>query len=244
MKNSNVEILNIQFVNKLFNEVVQDIAKRISKKEKTFIVTANPEIVMYAEEHPNYKKIIQSADLIVPDGAGIVLASKILRNPIRERVAGFDLTIRLLQLAVTEGWSIFLLGGKPEVNQKAAQRIKVEFPGIDLAGHHHGYFDMKDKSLTEKIRSVKPDIILVALGFPKQEKWISANIECFEKGVFMGVGGTVDILAGEAKRAPFIWRKLNLEWLYRLLSQPARWKRMLVLPEFVGVVLREKKKNI
>lgn len=240
METKLVPILGIHFVNKSFDDVVAQLEEYIKSQQKAFIVTANPEIVMYADGHPEYKSIVQAADLVVPDGIGIVIASKILNNPIQERVAGFDLTVRLLELGNKRKWRIYLLGGKPETNQKAVENIRSNYPQLQIAGSHHGFFDWQDPTVTEEIKAANPNIVFVALGFPKQEKWIFENLPQFSKGLFIGVGGSIDVLAGEVKRAPLFWRRLNLEWFYRLLMQPTRWKRMLALPKFLGKMIKIK----
>ncbi|QIZ10619.1 WecB/TagA/CpsF family glycosyltransferase [Priestia megaterium] len=233
MQNNTVDILGIDFINKQFNEVVNILNEMIKSNRKAFIVTANPEIVMYAHEHPDYKKIIQSADMVVPDGYGIILASQILNTPIKERVAGYDLMIRLLELGNENKLKIYLLGGREETNQKAVANINSQFPHVQIVGSHHGFFDWENNPITAEIKASSPDLIFVALGFPKQEQWIARNLDQFPKGVCMGVGGSIDVLAGEVQRAPRFWQKMNLEWFYRLISQPSRWRRMLAIPRFL-----------
>ncbi len=240
MKRNSVRILGIDFINKPFHEVAGLLEQYVDNNEKAFIVTANPEIVMYADEHPEYKSMIQAADFVVPDGIGIVIASKILNTPIQERVAGFDLMIRLLELGNEKKWRIYLLGGKQETNKKAVANIASRYPKLQIAGSHHGFFDWTDETVTNEIKAANPDIVFAALGFPKQEKWIAQKLPYFSKGLFIGVGGSIDVLAGEVKRAPLFWRKLNLEWFYRLLKQPTRWKRMLALPRFLVKIMKEK----
>lgn len=233
MKTNSVNILGIDFVNKSFEQVIEILITSINSNHKSFIVTANPEIVMYAQEHSDYKNTIQSADMVVPDGYGIILASKILSTPIIERVAGYDLMVRLLGLGNEKNLKIYLLGGREETNQKAVTNISRQFPDIQIVGSHHGFFDWDNNTITDEIKAASPDLIFVALGFPRQEKWIANNLTQFSKGLFMGVGGSIDVLAGEVQRAPQIWQKLNLEWFYRLISQPSRWRRMLAIPRFL-----------
>lgn len=240
MNKEKVNILDIPFVNIKFDEMVNETVKRISKSEKTFIVTANPEIVMYAKRNDLYKQNLLVADYIVPDGFGILLGSRILGSPLEERVTGFDLTMKLLSLAVDNGWRVYLLGGTEDTNEKAASNMLSKYPGIKLAGRHHGYFENDEEKIIEEVKSSRADIVLVAMGFPKQEQWISSHLRLFDKGIFIGVGGTIDVLAGTVKRAPLFWRKSNLEWLYRLIKQPSRWKRMLFLPLFVLDVMKSK----
>lgn len=240
MNNEKVKILDIPFENIKFNEMVNKTVNRISNSEKTFIVTANPEIVMYAKRNDLYKQNLLVADYIVPDGFGILLGAKILGSPLEERVTGFDLTMELLSLAVENSWSVYLLGGTEDTNEKAASNMLIKYPGIKLAGRHHGYFEDHEENIIEEVKASRADIVLVAMGFPKQEQWISSHLRLFDKGIFIGVGGTIDVLAGTVKRAPLFWRKSNLEWLYRLIKQPSRWKRMLFLPLFVLDVLKSK----
>jgi N-acetylglucosaminyldiphosphoundecaprenol N-acetyl-beta-D-mannosaminyltransferase len=240
MKTNLVAVLGIDFVNQCFEQVVEDLLSRINSKRKSFIVTANPEIVMYAHEHPDYKKTIQSADMVVPDGYGIILASKILNTPIMERVAGYDLTIRLLELGNEKKLKIYLLGGREETNQKAVTNIQSNYPDIQIVGRHHGFFDWEKSTVTDEIKAANPDVVFVALGFPRQEQWIAKHLDQFSHGLFMGVGGSIDVLAGEVQRAPHIWQKMNLEWFYRLISQPSRWRRMLAIPRFLRQIFKLK----
>lgn len=243
MNNKIVNVLGVPFKNTDLKEMSTILSDRVENGQKTFVVTANPEIVMYAIKDDNYKTIIKSANYIIPDGSGVILASRILGTPLKERVAGFDLTIKLLERANKQRWKLFLLGGQDEVNKKALLNIQKQFPNIKIAGNHHGFFDLNDESIYKQIQQSEPDIVLVALGFPRQETWISQYHDLFEKGLFIGVGGTIDVLSGNVKRAPLFWRKLNLEWLYRLLTQPSRWRRMIALPIFVLKVFRSKYRN-
>ncbi|WP_121611006.1 WecB/TagA/CpsF family glycosyltransferase [Mesobacillus foraminis] len=236
-----VTILGIPFINKTFEEMADIIVDRIERKKKTFLVTANPEIVMHTLQSEDYKQAVLRADFVVPDGVGILVGSQIMQEPISERVTGFDLTVRLLELSNRNGWSLYLLGGREEVNKTAAENIMAKYPNAVLAGRHHGFFDEKNTKIQEEIAELKPDIVLVALGFPRQERWIADHIDTFAHGIFIGVGGSIDVLAGTAKRAPEIWQKLNIEWLYRLVKQPSRWRRMLALPAFVFEVAKYKR---
>ncbi|MFD1451556.1 WecB/TagA/CpsF family glycosyltransferase [Oceanobacillus sojae] len=238
-----VTVMDIDFVNKTqYQFLVEDIFPALQRKEKKFIVTANPEIVMKAQEDSSFKKVIQEADYTVPDGIGIILAAKMLKTPLQERIAGFDLTLDLLNYADEYELSCYFLGAKEDVNEKAVKRVESDYPNIHIAGRHNGYFDFDDRKLAEEIAATSPDIVLVAAGFPKQEKWIAAYKDLFNHGLFMGVGGTFDVLAGEVKRAPKMWVKLNLEWFYRLLKQPrTRLKRTLKLFGFMWDIIKNKK---
>ena len=235
-----VEILNFFFNSLKKNELLKQLYKKINNKEKTFLVTANPEIVMYANKDAGYKDIIQGADYLIADGYGIILASKLLGKPLPERIPGFEIMTALLEEGNRQGWSVYFFGAKEEVVSKAVTTVKERYENLTIAGYHNGYFDWNDTYVQEEIKATEPDLIFVALGFPKQEQWISSNINHFNKGIFIGLGGSFDVLAGAVKRAPLIWQKLNLEWLYRLIKQPSRWRRMLALPHFILKVMKVK----
>ncbi|CAH0155647.1 WecB/TagA/CpsF family glycosyltransferase [Peribacillus sp. NPDC101481] len=237
-----VEILSIPFIDSNMDEFMNGmIYPRLMNQEKTFVVTANPEIVEYANEHQDYKDIILSADYITPDGVGIIMASKWLNQPLQERITGFDLMNELFRVADERALKVYMLGAEENVIEAAALKVKELYPGLELVGYNHGYIDIKDDTLPKSIAELEPDIILTALGFPRQEKWVSRHYALFNKGLFMGVGGSFDVLAGKVNRAPVFWQKMRLEWLYRLIQQPSRWKRMLALPRFVLKVRRLRK---
>lgn len=235
-----VNVLGIDFFNATKEEIADILINRIENKDKTFVVTANPEIVMYANKHDEYKQILGAADYIVPDGIGIVIGAKILKQPLKERVAGFDLMNELLSAANKNAWRVYFLGAKESVIEKTVKNIANTYPNLVVSGFHHGYFDINDEAIADKIKASKPDLVFVALGYPKQEMWIHNHLPMFDKGLFMGVGGSFDVWAGEVKRAPYFWRKLNLEWLYRLIRQPSRWRRMLFLPQFLFKIIKKR----
>lgn len=229
-----VTIMDIDFFNKTKDDLLgEHLYPALNEQRKQFVVTANPEIVMKTRENEPYKKIVQSADFVVPDGAGILLAAKHLKQPLPERIAGFDLMISLLSFANEQHLSVYLLGAKEDVNLKAVAEIKKRFPNVIIAGHHDGFFDIGDQRIVENMVQSSPDLVLIALGLPKQEEWISRYMPYFLKGLFMGVGGSFDVLAGNVKRAPKKWIDLNIEWLYRILQQPFRVKRILKVFEFM-----------
>ena len=199
------------------------------------VYTPNPEIVMLAQKDEELFKILNDADLILADGVGLIIASKIKGLRLKHRVTGIDTMDRLLQHCAENGKSFFMFGGKPGIAEKACENIRTKYRGIKVAGYHHGYFDEKDEiGIINKINNSKPDILFVCLGAPKQEKWINRNKDKLDCKLAMGVGGSVDVYAGVAKRAPIIFQKLGLEWFYRLLKEPGRYKRMLVLPKFLA----------
>lgn len=197
------------------------------------VFTPNPEIILECEKDEELKDIINSADLKLPDGIGVVIASKIVKNPLAERVSGFDYVCELLKT----GRSFYLFGSKPGVAEKAMDNLKKQ--GINVVGCHHGYFD-DDREIVEDIKSKKPDVLVVCLGAPKQEKWIYKNMAELNVPISIGAGGTVDVLAGEVERAPVIYQKLCIEWLYRALKEPKkRFPRIAKLPLFIINVLKK-----
>lgn len=235
-----VTIMDIEFLNTTKTNFLEGhLYLHLQQERKCFVVTANPEIVMKAREDTAYKRAIQSADYIVPDGVGVLLAAKIMKQPLQERIAGSDLMIDLLTFAEEQELSCYFLGAEPDVNDQAVFEAKKRFPNLKVAGHQHGFFSDGDQ-VAEEVRASNPDIILVALGFPRQEEWIKNHIADFDKGVFIGVGGSLDILAGKVKRAPDRWIKYNLEWLYRILQQPFRVKRIFKVFEFMIRIILKK----
>ncbi|MGO4888782.1 WecB/TagA/CpsF family glycosyltransferase [Anaerobacillus sp. MEB173] len=238
-----VSILGVDFVNTTLDGMVQRLTTHINNEEKAFVVTANPEIALHAYQDKGYKDILDRATYITADGIGVVKAAGMLGQELPERVTGFDMFMKLLAMANEHGRSIYLLGAKDEVLQKAKAEVASKFPNVKIVGSHHGYFQLDDESIANEIRELQPDFVFVALGFPRQEQWIDKYFPTFTKGVFMGIGGSFDVLAGTVNRAPEIWQKLNVEWLYRLLQQPSRWKRMLALPHFVVKVMQQKVKG-
>ncbi len=201
------------------------------------IVTLNPEILYRAQKEPELLKIINRASLVTADGVGVVWASRVARCPVPERVTGIDLMLRLVSRCAKEGWSIYLLGGKPGVAGEAAARLARQYPRLKIAGTHHGYFDSKDEVL-QNIKECRPQILFVGMGAPAQDYFIQENLSSLDVPVGMGVGGSFDVIAGRTARAPLWIQKLHLEWLYRFLKEPSRIVRMAVLPMFAWLVLR------
>ncbi|MBB5173785.1 WecB/TagA/CpsF family glycosyltransferase [Texcoconibacillus texcoconensis] len=242
-KDRTVSILGVNFIHINLRQMIDRLMEHVKNEEKKFVVTANPEIVLHTLEDETYKKNVEKADYVTADGIGVVKAAQMLGQPLPERVTGFDMFMGILEKANEQGSSVYLLGAKDEVLQKTKQNMNKQFPNVEIAGSHHGFFDWEDDAIIRDIQETKPDFIFVALGFPRQEQWIAENMPYAEKGIFVGIGGSFDVLAGEVKRAPEIWQKLNLEWFYRLSKQPTRWKRMLALPRFVGKVMYQKVKG-
>ena len=193
--------------------------------KKTFIVTANPETFMMSEKDEEMRKLLLDNDtFLVPDGIGIVKAARMINYDVKERITGIDIANELLKLGNKQKKSIYLFGAKQEVIDSMEKVLKESYPNLNLVGMSNGYEKDKDK-IFEKIVKTKPDIVLVALGIPLQEKLIYKHLDKFDKGIFVGVGGSFDVISGHKKRAPKIFIKLNLEWLYRILKEPKRLKR-------------------
>lgn len=237
-----VRILGVPFQTSGFHETVADLTARIQAGERTHVVTANPEVVMIANEDQQFQRTVEQA-YVVPDGIGIVYAAKILNYPITERVTGIELLEGLMEQANKHQWKVFLLGASPEVNQRASQKLAHQYPNARIAGARDGFFTAAEEDqIASEVAASQADLLFVALGAPKQDVWISKYWDQLQVSLAMGVGGSFDVLAGTVKRAPYIWQKLHLEWLYRLMKQPSRWKRQLAIPRFIAAVLRNKKR--
>jgi len=198
------------------------------------IMTPNPEMVMLAQENKELMSALRASDLVIPDGIGLIIASKIRNIGLRERVTGIDTMAKVLRICHEKQKSIFLLGGKPGRAEKATKNILNQYPGITSAGYYHGYFsEAENDKIVDMINQQHPEVVFVCLGSPRQEVWIHMNRDRINCKIAMGAGGSVDVYAGEVKRAPVVFQKIGLEWLYRLIQEPARLKRMSVLPLFL-----------
>lgn len=236
------EIMGIPFISSSFQETLDELVRQIDQGNKCRVITANPEVVMLVKKDDEVKQIVQTADYVTPDGVGILLAGKLLGKPIRERITGYDLTISLLSVANAKRWRLYLLGAAPEVMEGVNHKIREQYPHIDLQSHHGFFNEDEETSIIEQIKSHRPHLLLVALGMPKQEKWLQKYQDQLPFNLAMGVGGTFDGISGKVKRAPLLWQRLGVEWLYRLLKEPWRWRRMLALPQFVLHVLFSRKR--
>ena len=205
-----------------FNKIIHNY---LVKNKKMFIVTANPETMMKSETDKELNKLLNDKDtILVPDGIGVVKASKMIGYDVKERIAGIDIANTLLDYGNELKKSIYLFGSKQEVIDSMKEVLKEKYPNLKLVGSSNGYIQDKDK-IFEDMSKLKPDIVLVALGIPLQEKLIYKHLSLFDKGIFVGVGGSFDVISGHKKRAPKIFIKLNLEWLYRIICEPKRLKR-------------------
>ena len=211
------------------------------------VITLNAEILYQAQENQRLLRLINKADLVTPDGSGIVWGADYLGMTLKERVSGIDLLWEICRVAPEKGWRIYLLGAAPGVAEQAAANLKIKYEGISIAGVRNGYFDMSSQeevqSIVEEVRQAQADILFIAMGAPRQEYFIEDYGKEFGVKVAIGVGGSFDVVAGNVKRAPVFMQKMGIEWLWRLLCQPSRWKRMMNLPRFVRLVKKTKKKQ-
>lgn len=243
MEKTNILGVNVDKIS--YNDAVSRIMKMLNEPENHIVFTPNSEIILMAYKDENFCGILNSADLLTADGIGVVYASRILGNPVPERVAGFDMACGVIDEIAQSGHRLYLFGGKPGVAETAAQNLKEEYPLINIVGTRDGYFAPEDTdSIIDDINASGADLVLVCLGAPKQENWIFENRHRLNCRVMMGVGGTIDVLAGTAERAPEIWCDLGLEWLYRLIKQPSRFFRMMALPKFALTVIFKGRKFI
>lgn len=237
-----IRILGIKVHIVNMDETISIISNWIKESGHRQVVTVGTEMVMAAQKNKELACAINNADLVVPDTSGILWAGQCFGVKLKEKVTGVDLIYYLSSLASKEGWEIFLLGGNPGIAETAANKLCQRYPSLPIAGTMHGYFD-DDKSIIQKIKPASPKILFVAIGSPKQELWLSKNLALTGATIGIGVGGSFDVTAGVLKRAPKWMIRCHLEWLFRLIQEPSRWKRMLVLPHFAAKVLLERLKN-
>ena len=230
------DIMGIAFDNVTMPEAI-DKAQAILQRDKTcYAVTPNAEIAYEALKDDGLRALLNEADLVLPDGAGVVLASKILRTPLKQKVAGVDFADNLLALLAESGKSVYLLGSKPGIAELAASKMLEKHPGLIICGMHDGYF--KDEApIIADINEKKPDVLFVCLGAPKQELFMKNHQHELCCKLMIGLGGSLDSFAGTVKRAPKWMIRCNLEWLYRLIKEPKRFGRMLRLPKYLFAVV-------
>ncbi|MBU8854666.1 WecB/TagA/CpsF family glycosyltransferase [Bacillus sp. FJAT-26377] len=230
-------ILGIDVCSDTYDELAVKLLQDIDKGRKSFIVAINPEKIMKAQEDKELKLLLNQATYQIPDGIGVILASKLKKGRIRERVTGIDMMLKLCKEATNNGKKIFLYGAKPGIADEAKAKLEEMFPGILIVGTLNGY-EKNEEVIERTINDSGAEIVFVALGSPAQENWIIAHKEKLNPSVYQGVGGSFDVISGRLNRAPAVFQKFGLEWLYRLLKEPWRWKRQLELPRFLLRVLR------
>lgn len=235
-----VSLLGVQIDTITMEESIERVAGFIRSERPYRIVTLNPEFLFRAQTEPELMELAERADLVTPDGIGIVWACRMAGHQVFERVTGIDLMMSLVVRAARENWRVYMLGAAPGVAEEAAERLRHDYPGLQVVGTHHGYFsdDKEAAGVAAIVSKARPQLLFVALGAPKQELWIDRHLE--QTGAFaaVGVGGSFDVIAGKVPRAPKWLQRLHLEWLARLLREPSRWRRQLVLPRFAWLVLK------
>lgn len=232
--------LGVSVIPLTYDEIIADIKLRIESGEKSTIIAVNPEKCITAEKDERVKELINEATYQIPDGVGILIASRLKGGQIRSRVTGVDMMQRLLKFATDENKKVYMYGAKEEIVLGAKNRIENKFPGIQIVGYSDGYVQVND-ALLHDINQSEAEILFVALGSPRQELWIRENKDKLKTvKVFQGVGGSFDVFSGHVKRAPSFFRKLGLEWFYRLITDPKRFKRQLSLPKFLLKIMFNK----
>jgi N-acetylglucosaminyldiphosphoundecaprenol N-acetyl-beta-D-mannosaminyltransferase len=228
--------VNVSTLN--YEEITSSIMKDIEHKKKSFIVAINPEKLMKAKDDEELKILLNKADYQIPDGIGVILASRLKGGRIKERVTGIDLMLTLCKEAAKQGKSVFLYGAKPGIADEARGELEKIHPTLNIAGTLNGY-EKDIRVIRDTINQANPDILFVALGSPAQENWILSHMHELSPSIYQGVGGSFDVISGRINRAPIFFQKFGLEWLYRLIKEPWRWKRQLLLPKFLLEVLKK-----
>ncbi len=239
-----VDVLGFKITTQAKNEIINNITESLRNKQRILVFTPNPKMISIAQKDIEQRRALCSADLLLPDGIGVVLASKILQPSVKERICGIDTAQEIIALSVKNGYRIFLLGGKKGVAENAKRNLEMRYKGINICGIHHGYFEKSGKEndgIIEKINDAAPDILFVCFGTPIQEKWIYDNQSILPSvNLFMGIGGSLDVWAGKIKRAPRIIRALSLEWLWRVIIEPKRFKDLLCISSFFISIFTQK----
>ena len=229
---SRIDVLGVSFDDLTMDEAVEIALGFMQERRACYACTPNPEIVMAAKGDAALRAALSGAELVLADGVGITKAAAMLGTPLKSRVPGIDFASNVISRLAQRGGSVYLLGAKPLVAEAAAEKLTQTYPGIVIAGTNDGYFT-DDAPVIEKINAASPDFLMVCLGSPKQELWMSANAGRLSCGLMAGRGGSLDVLAGNVQRAPETWRRLGLEWLYRVIKEPKRLGRVMKLPAFV-----------
>ena len=241
-----LSIMGVRIDNLSMNEVLKIAEEKIEKDEQYIIYTPNTEFIMMCQKDKEFLNLMNESDINIPDGIGLIYAGKIKKHPLKEKVGGYDLSVNLLKMANDKGLKLYVVGGKPGVAEAAMENVREKYPGIKIVGAQHGYFKgthlgkkghEEEIAVIEDINKHQPHILFVGFGAKKQELWIENNKDLINANVIIGNGGTLDGLAGIVKRAPDIFIKLGLEWLYRLMKEPKRIKRQIVLPVFMLKVI-------
>ena len=225
---------------KVFNETKENFLREIDKRDKTIVISGNPEILYNGLENEKLNKLFNGKDsIIIPDGVGTVLAAKMVKNPVKEKIAGIEVMKAIIEKCEKEGKGIYLLGAEEEILKLCKENIKKTFPNIKIVGSHNGFFDLNNcDDIIEDIKKSNPWGLFIAMGCPRQGNFIVNYIDELNGNFYMPVGGSFDVFAGKVNRAPKWMLSLGLEWLYRVLKEPWRIKRLGVIPKFLLRVLK------
>ncbi len=222
-------------------EALDKIEGFLASGKPHLVVTADATAIVIAHFDFDFQRLVESADLVTPDGIGVLWASKRYGCTLKELVSGVDIVDRLCALSADKGYRLYMVGAAPGIAELAAERLRLKYPGCNIVGTHNGYFPAEsDAVVGREIAAAKPDILLVGMGMPRQERFIRATEAIIGAGVAMGVGGSFDVFSGKTKRAPVVFRRLRLEWLWRLALNPSKISKVKLLPKFVLLVLRSR----
>jgi N-acetylglucosaminyldiphosphoundecaprenol N-acetyl-beta-D-mannosaminyltransferase len=239
-----VHILGLPIHNVDMSAALDRIAGFIRDGTPHHVVTADASMLVMAQQDAALRAVIANAELITPDSTGILWAARRHGAHLRERVSGVEIVERLCALSPERGYRIYFLGAGPTVAEQAAARMQQKYPGAQIVGTRHGFFTPDDTDeIIRNIQACAPDVLCVALGIPKQEKWIAANRDRLGVPVLIGVGGTLDVLSGTVRRAPRLFQRARLEWLWRVLSNPRKISKVMLLPRFVVMVSRTRQQS-
>jgi N-acetylglucosaminyldiphosphoundecaprenol N-acetyl-beta-D-mannosaminyltransferase len=239
-----VDILGVGFDPVDLDGAAGRVADLVERGTPSLVVTANTEIVMTARRASDLAALLAGAALVVPDGVGVVWASRYLGRPLPARVPGIELAERLLREAVRRRWPVYLLGGRPGVAEEAGARLTAAYPGLAIAGCAHGYFgSAEEAAVVRAVRAAGPVLLLAGLGTPRQERWLARQLPALGVPVAMGIGGSLDVWAGRAQRAPRLMQTFGLEWLYRLSREPRRLRRQLTIPHFMALIMLKRARD-
>lgn len=238
---SAIEVLGCRIHRVTMGEALEIAEGLIEAGRPSHAVTADSSMLVMAAEDESLRALINSADLVVPDSTGVVWAAKKVGSPVPERVTGVDLMEQLCRLGAERGWTAYFLGAAPGVAEEAARKLEAKYPGFRVVGEHHGFLQPgDDAAIEEEIRSLRPHMLFVAMGIPRQEKWIRERMGRLGVPLSVGVGGSFDCHSGRVKRAPKLYQRLHIEWLYRLVTNPSKYKKVALLPRFALMVMKHK----
>ena len=237
-----MDILGVRVDDVTHQEAMSHCATLVADSVPRYVVTPNPEFVMVARKDPEFRAILNRSDLSIPDGGGLLLAARLRGTPLREQVRGTDLAYKLVEMAPRRNWRLFLLGAAPGVAESAAHKLQQRYPGLAIAGTFAGEAGPAgDAATTEAIRRAgRCDLLFVAYGVNRQERWIARNLSELDVGLAIGVGGVLDFMSGRVRRAPYAIRRIGLDWLFRLIIQPHRFRRQMnTIPPFLALAVGE-----